>query len=125
MYKIRDRLYKIEKDDSLNNEANSIINSPLPSDYRYKYDGFYETSDILHRIIEHRNKEINDATRDFIGGRSLNLLVGQTCEFVLDKETEIVIKQLFDREEAIRKIQPRIINDETIAVRVIEEDKWF
>ena len=70
-----------------------------------KNDAYYETSNLLHEIIEDRSNKIDECVRDFDQGKPLEMFFGVDCKIYLDNETERVIEQLFEREEAILDIK--------------------
>lgn len=105
MVKLSSGLYKIEKNETLINEANGLLSSSEHDACCNDSGAFYEVVDILNRIINDRSNQMDDATKDFIGGRDLDLLVGQSCRFLLDKETEEIINLLFEREKNLKNIK--------------------
>lgn len=118
--KIKYGLYQITGNDDLIEEAKYVLSNPLPNDYCDKHDAFRETASILDRIIKDRSDKIDLELKDFIGKRQLENLVDLNCEFILDKETEIIIDQLFKREEKIHSIKP---NPNYRFVKIIKEEK--
>ncbi len=106
MERIEYDLYQIDQNKHLIDEAKKVLEAPLPTSYYNKSDDFFVVRDILHRIIEDRSKKIDEVNKDFIGGRDLNSIAGQTWTIRLDKETEETIEKLFDREKKIIDIQP-------------------
>ena len=117
MKKIKPGLYEIERNHDLIAEANQVLSNPLPTNYYDKHDAFMETADILNRIIKDRSDKIDEGMKDFIGGKPLESFTDLECRFILDKLTEETINALFDREEAIHRIEP---NPDYTIVKVVK-----
>ena len=115
MQKIKYGLYQIDQNKPLIDEAKNVLESPLPVNYSSKFDDFSVVCDILHRVIEDRSDKIDEVNKDFIGGRELGALTGQTWTIRLDKETEETIQKLFDRQKDIINIRP---NDGTLKNKI-------
>ena len=105
MEKLGNGIYRIFKNDELINKALQLIIKELPKCYTKKNDAYYETSNLLHEIIEDKSNKIDECVRDFDQGKQLELIFEVDCKIYLDTETERVIEQLFEREKAILDIK--------------------
>ena len=117
MYNIKHGKYKIEQNKSLVDEAKALLlktpNTTMPG----SDNDFYENIDLINRLIGERSRQIDKALADFMDGQNLNNLVGETCQFVLDVETEYIIDQLFEREKQIKNIKATNPTQELLLIR--------
>ncbi len=107
MEKLENGIYRINKNENLINDAVILLKSELPKCYSEKYKSYYETSNLLHDIINDRSNKIDECVMDYTQGKPLDLFYGLDCKIYLDIETEKIIEQLFEREKDILDIKPQ------------------